>query len=71
MESGENPELSRSGIQIRFPKTPIVRKNGEGGEKAKLGARILAFPPARHLRGHFKMANQGSGPPRKGIDGRR
>jgi hypothetical protein len=44
MESGENPELSRSGIQIRFPKQPIVRKCGEGGEKAKLGARILALP---------------------------
>ncbi len=53
MESGENPELSRSGIQIRFPNTPIARKGGEGGEKAKLGARILAFPPARPLGDHF------------------
>lgn len=44
MESGENPELSRSGIQIRIPNQPIVRKSGEGGEEAKLGARILALP---------------------------
>jgi hypothetical protein len=44
MESGENPELSRSGIQIRFSNQPIARKSGEGGEKAKLGARILALP---------------------------
>jgi hypothetical protein len=44
MESGENPELSRSGIQIRIPIQPIVRKKGEGGEEAKLGARILVLP---------------------------
>lgn len=44
MESGETPELSRSGIQIRIPNQPIVRKIGEGGEEAKLGARILALP---------------------------
>lgn len=43
MESGETPELSRSGIQIRIPTKPIVRMNGEGGDKAKLGARILAL----------------------------
>jgi len=43
MESGETPELSRSGIQIRIPNKPIVPWNGEGGDKAKLGARILAL----------------------------
>lgn len=43
MESGETPELSRSGIQIRIPNWPIVRKTGEGGEEAKLGARILVL----------------------------
>jgi hypothetical protein len=43
MESGENPELSRSGIQIRIPIQPIARKGGEGGEEVKLGARILAL----------------------------
>jgi hypothetical protein len=43
MESGETPELSRSGIQIRIPTQPIVRKSGEGGEEAKLGARILVL----------------------------
>lgn len=34
MESGENPELSRSGIRIRIPIQPIVRMDGEGGEEA-------------------------------------
>lgn len=43
MESGESPELSRSGIQIQVPTQPIVRKKGEGGEEAKLGARILVL----------------------------
>jgi hypothetical protein len=43
MESGETPELSRSGIQIRLPTQPILRKKGEGGEKAKLGVRILVL----------------------------
>ena len=52
------------------PTQPIVRKGGEGGDKAKLGARILALsslvsraPVHSGLRIH--------GPPRKGIDGRR
>ncbi|GAA5125073.1 hypothetical protein GCM10023212_26040 [Luteolibacter yonseiensis] len=43
MESGENPELSRSGIQIRVPTKPIVPMDGEGGDKARLGVRILAL----------------------------
>jgi hypothetical protein len=69
MESGETPELSRSGIQIRIPIQPIVRKIGEGGEEAKLGARILALSslvsrppvfPAKRIRG----------PPRKRADER-
>lgn len=70
MESGENPELSRSGIQIRIPTQPIVRKHGEGGDKVKLGARILALPSlvAREL---IYFGKRGHGPPRKGIDGRR
>ena len=70
MESGENPELSRSGIQIRIPTKPIVRKKGEGGEEAKLGARILALP-SLVTRALIHFSNRGHGPPRKGIDGRR
>ena len=35
MESGENPELSRSGIQLQIPSKPIVREGGEGGEEAR------------------------------------
>jgi hypothetical protein len=70
MESGENPELSRSGIQIRIPMQPIVREDGEGGEEAKLGARILALPSlVTWAPGH--SGKQIHGPPRKGIDGRR
>ncbi len=70
MESGENPELSRSGIQIRIPTQPIVRKHGEGGDKVKLGARILALP-LLVTRAQIYFGKRGHGPPRKGIDGRR
>ncbi len=42
MESGENPEQSRCGIQIQIHIKPIVANNGEGVEEAMLGVRILA-----------------------------
>ena len=34
MESGETPELSRSGIRIRIPTKSIARNGGEDGDEA-------------------------------------
>jgi hypothetical protein len=67
MESGEIPELSRSGIQLQIPIKPIVSRGGEGGEEVRswepeylafrrLVAPMLDFP-----------ADEVHGPPRKGI----
>jgi hypothetical protein len=69
MESGETPELSRSGIQIQIPIQPIVRKTGEGGEEAKLGARILALSSLVTRQPDFP-GKRSRGPPRKRADER-